>query len=168
MGAGGFMSTKAEVDYARGERKREEWECENFKEGEIEEMVELYVAKGYKRETAERIVEILSRDNKVFVDTMLVEELEIPLEQAEQSPLKNLLVNFVSFMIFGTVPILPFIVYIIGRAVSCSGAGCAGSPWNNTFIPLYISIALTVLGVALLATIKVCLALQKKKKKKES
>ncbi len=34
MGAGEFMSSKAEVDYATGERKREEWECENFIQGE--------------------------------------------------------------------------------------------------------------------------------------
>lgn len=153
MGAGGLLSTKAEVDYALGERKREKWELENFREGEIEEMIELYVGKGYRRETAERIVAILSKDDKIFVDTMMIEELEIPLEQEEQSPIKVGLVNFVAFMIFGTVPVLPFIVFIIGRAVACPGI-CVGSIWSSTYIPLYISIGLTVFGVAVLAILK--------------
>lgn len=46
-----------------------------FKEGEIAEMEELYRNKGYKEETAKKIVEILAKDQKVFLDVMMVEGL---------------------------------------------------------------------------------------------
>jgi VIT1/CCC1 family predicted Fe2+/Mn2+ transporter len=154
MGAGEYMSSKAEVDYATGERRREQWECENFIEGEKAEMVELYEAKGYSHTTAVRIVDLLAKDPALFVNAMMVEELEIPPEQEQQSPLKNMMVNFTAFLVFGTLPLLPFIVFIIGRAATCSGVACAGSVWNSPWIPLYISIGVTVLGVLVLASLK--------------
>jgi VIT1/CCC1 family predicted Fe2+/Mn2+ transporter len=154
MGAGEFMSTKAEVDYAQSERQREMWECDNFIEGERAEMVELYEAKGYCHTTATRIVDLLAKDPALFVNAMMVEELEIPPDQEHQNPYKNALVNFGSFMVFGTLPLLPFIVFIIGRSATCSGAACLASIWNSPSIPLYISIGVTVVAVLLLGMLK--------------
>jgi VIT1/CCC1 family predicted Fe2+/Mn2+ transporter len=46
MGVGDYVSAKAENDHALAERKREAWEYDNYKEGEVNEMVELSVKKG--------------------------------------------------------------------------------------------------------------------------
>ena len=158
MGVGDALSTKAEVDYAKGERKRERWELQNFPEGEIAEMVELYVGLGYKKETAFRMVEIMKRDEKLFVDMMMVEELGIALDQETQNPYEAGAVNFSSFMAFGLLPILPFFVFLIGVAMNEGDFDSSGDViqhgWRNIWIPLYISSAITVIGLCILAFVK--------------
>ena len=43
MGMGDFLSERAEQDFIRAERAREMWEFENYREGELSEMMELCV-----------------------------------------------------------------------------------------------------------------------------
>ena len=56
MGVGDALSTKAENEYILRERGREEWELENDKQGEIREMVEIFVGKGMSKEDATDII----------------------------------------------------------------------------------------------------------------
>ena len=56
MGVGDALSTKAENEYIMRERRREEWKLENDKEGEIREMVEIFVNKGMARADATDIM----------------------------------------------------------------------------------------------------------------
>ena len=49
-------------------------EYDNFREGEIQEMVELYTAKGLEKEEAAAAVQILSKHKDFFVDLMRLEE----------------------------------------------------------------------------------------------
>lgn len=109
MGFGDFLSTKAEIDFNRTERKREKWECENYLEGEKREMIEIYMSKGLSETDATTIVDILAKDLNVFVDVMMVEELGIMPEDEKENPLKNGVVTFVSFLVFGCVPLLAYI-----------------------------------------------------------
>eukprot|EP01137_Pigoraptor_chileana_P000281 Opistho-2@36202 len=141
MGVGDWLSTRADIDFIKAERKRELWELTNYPEGERKEMVEFYVARGLKQETAERIVEIMSQNSEAFVNVMMVEELELnPADEFQSAP-KNGLVNFTAFMLFGIVPLF---VYIIMYAV--------GSEAQNTAIG--VSTGCTVLFLFLLGAVK--------------
>lgn len=108
MAFGDFLSTRAEQQYAAGERRREEWELENYPDGEKQELREVYEEKGLSTEDAATLVNILAKHPKVMVDTMMVEELGI-LEENE-SPIKNAAVTFFSFAVFGFVPLLVFVL----------------------------------------------------------
>lgn len=78
-----MLSTDAEVDMARQERRREEWEVDNYLQGEstfqfeivfiftVDEMVEFYEAKGVDHDSAVQIVNILSKYRTAFVDIMV-------------------------------------------------------------------------------------------------
>lgn len=108
MAIGDFLSTKAQREYYLAEKRREEWEVENFPEGEKKEMIELYMDKGLDKKDAETISVILSKNNKSWVSIMMAEELGIIEDKG--SPLKNAMVTFVSFIIFGFIPLLTYIV----------------------------------------------------------
>ena len=112
MAIGDFLSTRAENEYNAAERVREEWEVDNLPEGERREMLELYEEKGIPAEEAKTIVDILQKHKKAWVDIMMVEELGI-VEETE-SPLRHAVATFFSFLAFGCVPLL---VYIVSRFV---------------------------------------------------
>jgi len=112
MGVGDWLATDAEVDMAKRERKREEWECENFIEGEIEEMIELYVSKGLDYQSATTLVNILASNKKTFVDIMMAEELGISQDTEDAIPWKHGAVNFASFLTLGFVPLIAFVIII--------------------------------------------------------
>ena len=108
MAVGDFLSTRAENEYNRAEKDRERWEVEVYPEGEKQELVELYTAKGYEEEDARQMVELIAKNKEAWVDIMMKEELEI-LED-ESSPIKNAGVTFLSFCFFGFIPLLAFTV----------------------------------------------------------
>ena len=42
MGVGSYLSTKSKREYQQSERDRERWEVDNYPEGEINEIREIY------------------------------------------------------------------------------------------------------------------------------
>src|SRR5699024_3274353 len=68
-------------------------ECDNYIEGERVEMVELYESKGMSTKDAEAVVQILSKDKRIFVEIMMIEELKLlPIEDNPRtSGLANIL-----------------------------------------------------------------------------
>lgn len=111
MAIGDYLSTKAENEYNKTERARELWEVENYPEGEKKELVEFYVSKGLEDQEATDVVDIISRHKKAWVDIMMVEELGII--ESDESPLKNAVVTFGSFLSFGFIPLIVFIIAYI-------------------------------------------------------
>jgi VIT1/CCC1 family predicted Fe2+/Mn2+ transporter len=108
MAIGDFLSTKAEKEYFLAEKAREEWEVEHFPEGEKREMIELYMDKGLDKKDAETITLILSKNKKPWISIMMSEELGII--EDDSSPLKNAVVTFISFIVFGFIPLLTYVV----------------------------------------------------------
>lgn len=110
MGFGEFVSGEAERENAIAERRREEWEVENSFDLEVDEMVKIYMAKGLSFEDSNTIVSIISKDPKLFVDFMMVEELGILLDLDDpHGPKKQGAVMFASFLLFGAVPLLAYL-----------------------------------------------------------
>lgn len=108
MAIGDYLSTKAENEYKAIERERETWEVEHYPEGEIQEMVEIYMEKGMSEEDAKSVMAIISKYKDAWIDIMMVEELGIV--EDEESPLNNAFVTFFSFSIFGFIPLLAYVL----------------------------------------------------------
>jgi VIT1/CCC1 family predicted Fe2+/Mn2+ transporter len=144
MAVGDWLATDAESALAAYEQRREIWEYDNNPEGEIAEMVELYVKKGVPEDTARRIMAILGKHKHAFIDIMMVEELGIPPDAKDESPTKHALATFVSFGIFGAVPLVAYLVAAILQ-------GHYG--WMN-LVPFFVSAGATLLTLVLMGIVK--------------
>jgi len=139
MAIGDFLSTRAENEYNQAERKREEWEVEHYPDGEEKEMAELYRDQGIDEEDARKMAGILRKYPKAWVSVMMVEELGIV--ESDESPLKNALVTFLSFVVFGFIPLVAYVLSGFMEVLA-----------NNTFL---IASVLTALTLFTLGAVKV-------------
>ena len=115
MSVGNFFSTKAEMDAYERHRQVEYWEVDNLREKEIQEIREIYEAKGFKGELLEQVVEVITADKDVWVDTMMKEELE--MVKSDKTPYKTAGMTFFSFIIVGSVPLLSYVFVGSGPAI---------------------------------------------------
>ena len=121
MAIGNYLAVKTQNEFIQKERKREEWEIDNRIEEEKQEIREIYGKKGFKDELLDEIVRIITSRRKVWVDTMMREELG--LIEGKHSPIVNTVNTFVGFNSLGIIPLLPFIVvYLSGSNISISNA----------------------------------------------
>ncbi|MEQ8244710.1 VIT1/CCC1 transporter family protein [Fulvivirga sp.] len=107
MSVGNYFSVKANRDNYDKHRKIEYWEIENLREREVQEIREIYEAKGFKGELLEQVVEVITSDKEVWVDTMMKEELEMTKD--EKTPSKTAFATFLSFNLVGIIPLLAYI-----------------------------------------------------------
>lgn len=111
MGLGNYLGTKSEVDYIRRERQTENWEAEHLPDMEKKEIETIYRRKGFTGKDLTRAVDIITSNKKVWVETMMREELGLPAEKSEH-PVKNGLATFIAFALAGVCPLLPYIFHI--------------------------------------------------------
>jgi len=107
MAVQNYLAVKSHRELLKSEIDREIWEIENKPEDERQEIEDIYKAKGFSGKDLEMIVNKITSDKKVWLDTMLNEELNLNLEIAGH-PLKSALRMFVSFLVGGILPIIPF------------------------------------------------------------
>lgn len=107
MATGNFLSERAQKEYIEKERKREEWEVDNMPEGEIAEIREIFQKKGFKGKDLERAVQIITADKKVWVDTMMSDELG--LIHHGKSAWKTAGMTYVGFTLIGVIPLLSYL-----------------------------------------------------------
>ncbi len=107
MSVGNFFATKAERDSFEKHKQVEYWEIENLRDREVQEIREIYEAKGFKGELLEQVVEVITADKEVWVDTMMKEELE--MVKGEKAPYKTAGATFISFIVVGSVPLLSYV-----------------------------------------------------------
>ncbi len=111
MAVSNFLGTKAEQQFLHMIRKEEENEIQLIPEGEREEIRQIYAAKGFEGELLEQVVEVITADEQVWVDTMLLEEHGLLLNGPE--PKRAAWWTFVAFLAAGIVPVAPFIVNLM-------------------------------------------------------
>ena len=119
MAVGNYLAAKTRLEYIEKARRREEWEIDNLVEQEKQEIRDIYAKKGFKEELLEEIVRIITSRRKVWVDTMMREELG--LIEGRTRPMDTAITTFVAFNLVGLIPLLPFVVmFVTGLAIIAS------------------------------------------------
>ena len=118
MAVGNYLSSKSNIEFIQRERKREEWEIENYPAGEIEEIRQIFKKKGFKGKLLEDAIKTITSDKKVWVQTMMADELKLSEEHI--SPLRKGAVTFASFILVGSIPILPFFLAMVSETIKSS------------------------------------------------
>jgi VIT1/CCC1 family predicted Fe2+/Mn2+ transporter len=106
MAASNYTGTKSEREEYDRIRAYEEHQIVHDRAGEIEEVREIYRAKGFEGADLERAVDIITEEKERWVSTMMTEEYGVPL--SERSPVRAAGGTFVAFLLCGVVPLLPF------------------------------------------------------------
>jgi len=113
MGVGEFLSSKANNEWILNERRREEWEMENYREGEIQEMIDIYMNRGnMTQEDATSVITTVAKYKDFFVDLMMVQELQLLVPESDhikESFIEGIIM-FCSFAFFGIMPLLGYVI----------------------------------------------------------
>jgi VIT1/CCC1 family predicted Fe2+/Mn2+ transporter len=107
MAASNYSGTKTEKDDKDRLRAVEERHIDLVPEGELEEVRQIFKAKGFDGNRLEAVVEVITADRQRWVETMLREEYGLP--ETVRSPTIAAASTFLAFLICGFVPLLPFV-----------------------------------------------------------
>ena len=108
MAVSNYLGTKADRDVVRRIRDVEEMHIDRIPDGEVREIREIFRQKGFKGKLLDQIVEVITSNRDLWVDTMVTEEWGASLSGV--TPWKAGAVTFVAFVLVGLIPLAPFIV----------------------------------------------------------
>ncbi|MDZ7768396.1 MAG: VIT1/CCC1 transporter family protein [Woeseiaceae bacterium] len=108
MAVSNYQSGRTREDQLQKTRREEYDHIARFPEGEVEEIRQIFVAKGFSGATLDDIVATITSDVESWVDTMLVEEHGLALEVPH--PWLSALATFFAFIAVGLIPLLPFMI----------------------------------------------------------
>jgi VIT1/CCC1 family predicted Fe2+/Mn2+ transporter len=107
MAVGDYLSTKSEKEYKDEVKKQQKEKFAQNYDNEVEMLVHSFEKEGLTTEDAETISYTLSK----YTDSFLKHKMtsEYGNEETSEDPLKNALVTFFSFVVFGLVPLLAYV-----------------------------------------------------------
>lgn len=108
MAVSNYESSKAEQEFIDSITKLEELHIDKIPEGEKEEIRQIFQAKGFDDALLEEIVETITTDKKIWLDTMLSEEHGIA--KTVLVPWRSAGVTFLAFISVGAIPLAPYLM----------------------------------------------------------
>ena len=108
MSVGSYLSTKSEKENYEKHKAIEYWEVDNLPDKEREEIREIYADKGFEGALLDQVVDKITENKERWVDVMMKEELE--MNEETKSPFAMGGVTFLSFLIFGFIPLLSYVL----------------------------------------------------------
>jgi VIT1/CCC1 family predicted Fe2+/Mn2+ transporter len=119
MGAVAYTSSKAARDFYQSELEIEKQEIRKLPDIEKQEIRDIYKKKGFHGKILETIVEKITSNKKIWLETMMREELGISLMGFEH-PVKNGVIVLTASFIGSIIPLTPFFLLSVPTAILVS------------------------------------------------
>lgn len=116
MGAVAYTSTLAENDLYHSEKEREYRHIHLAPDVEVEEIRDIYRKKGFDGETLEKIVEVITSNQDVWVDVMMSEEFQMTPPERTKA-FRSALIVGLSALIGSLIPMLPFFFWNVTLSI---------------------------------------------------
>jgi VIT1/CCC1 family predicted Fe2+/Mn2+ transporter len=138
MAVSNYLGTRAEQQQHFRARMIEEKHIEDIPEGEREEVRQIFAGKGFSGDQLEHVVDVITSDRQLWVETMMKEELGLPWH--EVSALRAGVATMIAFVSVGTLPLIAY-------AIEAARPGTIGEPF-------LVSAVMTALAFVLVGAAK--------------
>ena len=122
MAVSNYESIRASEDFIQSVRESELRHINKIPAGEREEIRQIFKQKGFTGEVLEKIVETITADLNLWIDTMLIEEHG--MQKTSRDPARAALATFGAFLIVGAAPLIPFMVPGMERGLQFTFSAC--------------------------------------------
>ena len=87
MGLGGYLAARTDAEHYGSERTRENWEMDNLREKEVQEVTEIFQCYGLESEALKTVVTAVTADRKRWLDFMMRFELGLDEPDPKRAPI---------------------------------------------------------------------------------
>jgi len=109
MGLGGYLAARTDAEHYASEQKREDWEIDNLRDKEVQEVTEIFGDYGLQGESLVTVVTALTADRKRWLDFMMRFELGLEEPDPKRAPISAGTIA-VSYLIGGLIPLTPYML----------------------------------------------------------
>lgn len=109
MGLGNFLSVRSEKDLYQVARDKEAGKLTGNPDEEVADTIRIMQEKGFSAEDATTLAGIYQHNHEYWLDFMMQHDQELADPRGENEIFTGL-ATFFSFMVFGAIPLLPFML----------------------------------------------------------
>lgn len=110
MASGDYLGSKTEEEFYAKEEAEEYREIAEKPDEELREIRDILTRKGYRGVDLEDMTRLVASNETMWVDLMMHDELGMQ-KPGDHSPVQSAAMTFVSFIVAGSIPLLPYLFW---------------------------------------------------------
>lgn len=110
MALGDLLSSRSQLDVYSNEKQKELEKIRTTPDSQFQEAINVLQSKGFDANKAKELAILLRSNESYWVEFMMDQDLRLP-NTANQNTFWMALITFFSFVLFGVIPLLPYLFF---------------------------------------------------------